>query len=48
MQSDQLVQHFPPDGRGGVPREDLVQGKNPPIAFVIGNKDGLTELELLK
>ena len=27
---------------------DLVQGKNPPIAFVIGNKDGLTELELLK
>ena len=24
---------------------DLVQGNNPPVAFVIGNKDGLCELE---
>ena len=27
---------------------ELVQGNNPPVAFVIGNKDGLCELELLR
>jgi len=27
---------------------DLVHGKNPPVPFVIGNRDGLCELELLK
>ena len=26
---------------------NLVQGKNPPVAFVVGNKDGLCELNLL-
>ena len=26
---------------------NLVQGKNPPVAFVVGNKDGLCELDLL-
>ncbi len=26
---------------------DLVQGNNPPVAFVVGNRDGLCELELL-
>ena len=26
---------------------DLVQGNNPPVAFVVGNKGGLCELELL-
>ncbi len=25
---------------------DLVQGDNPPVAFVVGNKDGLCELEI--
>ena len=25
---------------------DLVQGNNPPVAFVVGNKDGLCELEI--
>lgn len=24
---------------------DLVQGNNPPLAFVVGNKDGLCELK---
>ena len=24
---------------------DLMQGDNPPVAFVVGNKDGLCELE---
>ncbi|MBR1513060.1 MAG: hypothetical protein IJ622_02065 [Bacteroidales bacterium] len=26
---------------------DLVQGKNPPVAFVVGNRDGLCEVERL-
>lgn len=26
---------------------NLIQGKNPPVAFVVGNKDGLCELELI-
>ena len=25
---------------------DLVQGNEPPVAFVVGNKDGLCELEI--
>ena len=26
---------------------DLVQGDNPPVAFVVGNKDGLCEVDLI-
>ena len=27
---------------------DLVQGDNPPVAFVVGNKDGLCELSRIR
>jgi hypothetical protein len=27
---------------------NLIQGHNPPVPFVVGNRDGLCELELIR